>query len=308
MTYGDDLREAVQKVAEVAGAAVVAVGRGHDGSSRGAGVVTGEGLVLTSAHNLRGEAVTLTFPGGRTEMAEVKGVDIEGDLAVVAADTTGAVPLSWSSAEVALGQAVFALGARRAGTGVRVTAGHVSALGTAFRGPRGRLITEGFEHTAAVGRGSSGGPVVDAGGALLGINTHRPFEGLYLAIPATADLRRRVDALAHGETPQRRRLGVALAPAHAARRLREAVGLAPRDGMLVREIEESGPAASAGIQRGDLIVAVAGLPVATLDALVAALDGAPGPVVAVSVVRGNDELSFEVRFEVSPQAPGPAVG
>jgi serine protease Do len=230
-------------------------------------------------------------------VGEVKGVDAEGDLAVVAADTGDAPVMGWSEDGPALGRAVFAVGAVP-GAGVpRVTFGTVSAVGVAFRGPRGRLISDGFEHTAMVGRGSSGGPVVDASGKLVGINTHRPGDGFYLAIPATAALRARVDALVRGESPVRRRLGVALTPPHVAARLRAAVGLAPRPGLLVREVGDDTPAAAAGIQRGDLIVAAAGTPVETLDALMAAVDsvGEDGRL-ALTIVRGTDELTVEVTF------------
>jgi serine protease Do len=173
----------------------------------------------------------------------------------------------------------------------------VSALSAAFRGPRGRLITGAVEHTAAVGRGSSGGPLVDAGGRLVGINTHRTGDGFYLAQPATEDLRNRVDALARGEAPARHRLGVALTPPHVARRMRAAVGLPPREGVLIREVGDDTPAAAAGLTRGDLIVAVGGSPVTSIDELLAALDGVEaGGSLSITIVRGTEELTVEVRF------------
>ena len=303
MTVLDEIGAAVAEVGARASGSVVRIGR--DGG-RGAGVVVRDGHVLTSAHNLRGSTVTVTFADGRVEMGEVKAADIEGDLAVVAADTTGAPPIAWEPAEPALGQVVFALAPGRgpAGwvTGGRVTAGHVSALGAAFRGPRGRVIEDGFEHTALVGRGSSGGPVVDASGGLVGLNTHRPGDGLYLAIPANQALADRVDALARGVAPTRRRLGVALVPPHVARRLRAAVGLAERDGLLVRDVDEAGPAGRAGIRAGDLIVAVAGTEVTSVDALLSAVEGHTDGALAVTLVRGAEELTVEVSFEAPPKA------
>jgi S1-C subfamily serine protease len=296
----DEWGEAVAGAAGVAGPSVARIGR--DGG-RGAGFVVRTGLVVTSAHNLRGPTVTVTFADGRTERGEVKAADLEGDLAVVAVDTTGATPIPWEPGDPVLGRPVFALGpARRHGSG-RVTAGHVSAVGVAFRGPRGRLVTDAFEHTALVGRGSSGGPVVDSQGSLVGINTHRPAEGLYLAIPANAALSARLDALARGETPRGRRLGVALVPPQVAARLRAAVGLAPRAGVLVREVDPDGPAASGGVQAGDLIVGVGGHAVAGIDELLAAVEAhqGEGPI-RLSVVRGADELTLEVSSESRPAA------
>ena len=144
------------------------------------------------------------------------------------------------------------------GHGPRVTFGFVSGTGRSFRGPRGRRVAGAVEHTAPLMPGSSGGPVVDLAGNLLGINTNRLGNGFYLAIAADATLRDRVNALGRGESPKRRRLGVGLAPSHVARRLRAAVGLPEREGLLVREVEDDSPAAKAGIAEGDLLVAVGG--------------------------------------------------
>ena len=301
MTVLDEIGAAVADVGARAGRSVVRIGR--DGG-RGAGVVVRDGHVLTSAHNLRGPNVTVTFADGRIETGEVKAADIEGDLAVIAVDTTGAPAIAWEPAAPALGQVVFALGPGRgpAGSAGRVTAGHVSALEVAFRGPRGRVIEDGFEHTALVGRGSSGGPVVDGAGRLVGLNTHRPGDGLYLAIPATPALAERVDALARGVAPTRRRLGVALVPPPVARRLRAAVGLPERNGLLVRDVDESGPAAAAGIRAGDLIVAVAGVDVTSVDGLLSAVEGhTDGSPLELKLVRGTEELTVEVNFAARPE-------
>jgi serine protease Do len=289
----DDLTSATQRLAGDVSTAVVRVGR--DGG-RGAGTVIAPGLVLTSAHNLRGSEVTVSFVDGRIEQGEAKGVDADGDLAVISVDTGAVTPLGWSASPAAAGTAVFALGPV-AGGGVRVSFGTVSAAGAAFRGPRGRLITGALEHTAPVGRGSSGGPIVDVDGNLVGVNTHRSGDGFYLAIPATDDLRTRVDALARGEAPSRHRLGVALTPPHVARRMRAAVGLPPRDGVLIRDVGEDTPAAAAGLTRGDLIVAAGGTPVESIDALLAAIDavGQTGTL-SLTILRGTEEVTVEVRF------------
>jgi serine protease Do len=288
----EELRTATTSVATTAGRSVVRVGRA---GGRGAGFVTQAGLVVTSAHNLRGDEVTVTFPGGREATGTVKGVDADGDVAVVAVDTGDATPIEWSDTPPVLGDAVFAPAIPLWASEIRVTSGSVSATGAAFRGPHGRLITDAVEHTAPLGRGSSGGPLVDVSGRLVGINTHRPGEGLYLALPATEALRSRVADLGRGESPQRRRLGVALAPPHVARRLRAAVGLEPRDGVLVREVGDATPAAAAGLQRGDLIVAAGGAPVSSVDALASAVD-ASADRLELQVVRGAAEVTVTVEW------------
>jgi serine protease Do len=140
--------------------------------------------------------------------------------------------------------------------------------------------------------GSSGGPIVDLDGRLLGINTNRLGNGFYLAIAADAALRDKVTALGRGESPTRRRLGVGLAPSHVAQKLRRAVGLPERDGLLVREVEEDSPAATAGIAEGDLIVAVGGTPITSGDDLFDALAG--DGALEITLVRGADELTVTV--------------
>jgi serine protease Do len=141
--------------------------------------------------------------------------------------------------------------------------------------------------------GSSGGPVVDLEGRLLGINTNRLGHGFYLAIAADSALAERVNALGRGESPTRRRLGVGLAPSHVARQLRRSVGLPERDGLLVREVEDDSPAAKAGITEGDLIVAVGGTPITSADDLFEALAG--DGALEITIVRGADQQTVTVN-------------
>jgi serine protease Do len=295
MSVVQDLQDAATRVVGSAGASVVRIGRGP---GRGAGVVVADGVVLTNAHNLRGTEVTVTFADGRSVIGSVAGVDADGDLAVVTADTAGVAPIAWGDDDVSVGvgSPVWTV-VNVAGSGLRVTMGTISGAGRAFRSPTGRLIGESLEHTALLGRGSSGSPVVDSDGRLVAINTHRLGDGFYLAIPATAALRSRVEALGRGEAPTHLRLGVALAPTQAARRMRAAVGLPERDGLLVQGVEEDSPAGRAGIQRGDLIVAAEGQSLTTIDELFALLDGLDaGGALNVQLVRGIDEIALRVNF------------
>src|SRR5215470_8695354 len=271
MAILDEVGASIRQLAGGAGASVVGIGQRW---GVGSGIVLDEGRILTNAHNVRGDHVTVTFADGRTAEGTVAGRDIDGDLAVIDADTGGVAALPWASGTQAeLGMPVFAL-ANPGGRGLRVTFGFVSGIERTFRGPRGRRITGSLEHTAPLLPGSSGGPVLNAAGQLLGINTNRLGEGFYLAIPADQALRDRADALAQGETAAPPRLGIAIAPNHVVKRLRRAVGLPDADGLLIRDVEEDGPAARAGIAQGDLIVAAAGQPVRTPDDLFEALRAA----------------------------------
>ncbi len=289
MSLIDDLQGAIQAAANRVGPSVVGIGR----HQRGSGVVVTDGHVLTNAHNLRGDEVTVTFADGRSAVGSVAGVDHDGDLAVIAVDTSGAPAIGWATdASVSLGSIVFGVAASRSG-GARITLGSVSAVGRAFRGPGGRRISGSIEHTAPLASGSSGGPLLDGAGRFAGLNTNRIGEGFYLALPADAALRERVESLTTGASVERPRLGIAIAPAFVAQRMRRSVGLPDRDGLLVRDVEEDSPAALAGISRGDLIVAVAGTPVSDSDELLDAVSAAKQPY-EIGVVRGADELSLTI--------------
>jgi serine protease Do len=291
MAAVQEFQQLVETVTDRVGPAVVRIGRGP---GRGSGVVVGDGLILTNAHNLRGPETTVTFADGRQVTGEIRGVDVDSDIAVLAADTGSTASPEWAPEGPARpGPVVVALA--RAGAGLRVTWGTVSAVAAAFRGPRGRRITGSIEHTAPLARGSSGGPIVDAEGRLIGINTNRLADGFYLAVPTDASLREKVDGLARGESPSRRHLGVGLAPVHVARRLRRSVGLPERDGLLVRAVEEGSPAARAGLRSGDLLVAANGQPLTNSDELYDALDSAADSLL-LTVVRGVDELTVTVSF------------
>jgi serine protease Do len=301
MTVFDEIQASIARLAEEAGSSVVGIGQRW---GVGSGIVLGEGRVLTNAHNVRGSQVTVTFADGHTAEGSVTGHDVDGDLAVVAVEAGQAPALPWSAGVPAIGAPVFAL-ANPGGRGLRVTFGFVSGVDRAFRGPRGVRITGSLEHTAPLLPGSSGGPVLDAGGRLLGINTNRLGEGFYLAIPADEALRGRVDALASGESVEPPQLGIAIAPGHVARRMRRAVGLPDAEGLLVHKVVQDSPAARAGLARGDLIVAAAGQPARTLDDLFGALRAAAGGTLDLTVVRGTDERSVQV---VLGQAGQPEAG
>ena len=254
--------------------------------------------MLTNAHNLRDRTTEVTFADGRAVQAEVAGVDPDGDLVVLAVDTADAPALAWADDAAEPGDVVFAVG-RAADGGARITHGLVSGVERAFRGPRGRQITGSLEHTAPLARGSSGSPIVDEHGLVVGLNTARLADGFYLALPADAALR---DA---GRRPGPRRVR----PAPRARRrprsrprspqqLRASVGLPERAGLLVRTVAEGSPAAAAGVKVGDLLVAGRRAHrSATVDDLHQAMDAArASEPLALTLVRGTDELTVDVSL------------
>jgi serine protease Do len=139
--------------------------------------------------------------------------------------------------------------------------------------------------------------VVDGEGKVIGLNTHRLGEGFYLAVPADAELKRRIDALAAGQSPARPRLGVAIVPPRMARRLRRAVGLPESEGLLVRYVEDGSPAERAGLQQGDLITSAGGAAVTGPDDLFKAMEGvSDGAGLSLEILRGTEKREVSVRL------------
>ncbi len=288
----DGIQEEIRRVADQVSNAVVGIGQRW---GVGSGVVLGKDQVLTNAHNVRGEEVDVTFHDRRIATGRVAGVDVDGDIAVISVETGDLPAIEWAAEGVPqLGTPVFAL-ANPGGRGLRVTLGFITGVERSFRGPRGRRITGSVEHDAPLLPGSSGGPIVNAEGRLLGLNTNRLGEGFYLAIPADEALRNQVDALGRGESKDRVRLGIGVAPMHVARRMRRAVGLPDADGLLVRMVEDDSPAARAGLAEGDLIVLAGGKGVRGIDDLFEALGAADGSIQLI-ILRGADERAVDVQL------------
>jgi serine protease Do len=289
MTAVAEASELITSTAVAAGPAVVGIGPGWRG---GSGFVVADGRVLTAAHNLRRDTPGVVFADGRRERAEIVGVDRDVDLAVLAVDTGGITPLEAGGAFGGIGSLVLGL-ARPGGRALRVTHGFVSTDKREVRGPRGRRIPA-IEHTAPLPRGSSGGPLLDGDGRLIGVNVIRLEGGLIVAVD-TVTLADDIERLGRGEAPARRRLGVAVAPPHVARRMRRSVGLPEASGVLVRAVEDDSPAARAGLERGDLLVELNGKPLERIDDLYSALD-TNTDAIELTVLRGTDSRAVRIEF------------
>ncbi len=289
MTLVDDLSSTARSVLAELGSALVTIGQ--DG--RGTGIVIATGKVLTNVHNLRDRTTLVTFADGRAEQGVASGADEDGDLVVLDVDTGTVSPAAWAEQSPDAGDVVFALS--RGGHRTRISYGMVSSVDVAFHGPRGRQVHGGIEHTAPLVRGSSGGPVANAAGQVVGLNTHRTGRGFYVARPIDESLQSTIADLAAGKSVVRPRLGVALAPPEVAAKLRASVGLPEREGLLVRGVEPDGPAANAGIVEGDLLVAAGDTALVSIEALHDVLADA-GETLSLTVVRGNDERTVEITF------------
>lgn len=287
-----ELGTALAEIGERVGASTVGIGNRWRG---GSGVVIGQDRVLTSAHNLHGDEPRVYFADGREASAKVKGVDQDADLAVLEVDTASVPAIAFGNGEpLAIGSPVVAL-ADPSGGGRRLTVGYVSSIDRPFRGPRGRELGRLIEHTAPLIPGSSGGPIVDAQGQVRGINTIRLGGGFFGAIASDKAFLDRIERIGRGDVPSPRRIGIGIAPPFVARRLRRAVGLPERDGILVRDVEDGSPAAAAGIVEGDLIVAAGGKAIAQVEDMFEAIESAKeGKPLPLTLVRGTEERTVEV--------------
>ena len=268
------------------GDSVVSFGRG---ARRGSGFVIGRDRVLTLAYRLRDDVVETVTRDGERNDGRVLGVD--RDLGVAVLDVpTGATPaIRWASEPPRLGGPVFALS--DPGSGLRLTAGNISAASLTVRSRHGRAL-ELIEHTAPLPRGSGGGPLVDPDGTVVGVNALRGDAGFLLALPARA-VQGAVERIAEGREPTR--LGVALASPSASRRMRRAVGLPDHDGLLVQAVEDGSAADRAGVARGDLLVNLGGTPVTAIDDLLSALDAnSSAPAVELGVLRATEQVQLSV--------------
>lgn len=296
MAAMEDLEKALASIADTVGASTVGIGGRR---SAGSGIVVGDGRVLTNAHNLSSSEVTVTFGDGRTETASALGTDVDKDLAVLGVDTKSVPAPVWGRPDaLGVGSLVAAV-SNPGGRGLRVTFGSISGVERSFRGPRGRRIGGSLEHTAPLLPGSSGGPLVDLSGTIVGLNTNRLGDGFYLAIPADDSLKTAVDALGRGQEPSRPRLGVAIAPAEVGRGLRRAVGLPEVDGLLIRGVEEGGPAHAAGLEEGDLILTAAGRALQNPDELHEVLEQGEPQSLEFEVLRGTETRRVTVMLRAS---------
>ncbi|HEU4729523.1 MAG TPA: trypsin-like peptidase domain-containing protein [Kofleriaceae bacterium] len=281
------LDQALAAAVATAGSSVVHVARGH--GHGGTGIVWADDLVVSASfHTPDRTRIGVAKPGdpdGELDLrdAEVIGRDPGTDVALLRVTGGGLCPAKLRDVgDLAVGNLALALG--RPGRTVRASLRAIGVLGPSVRTPRGGKLDRYVESDRQIPRGFAGGPLIDADGAVIGMNTRTLLRGEDVAVP-TATLRRVVDELsAHGGV-RRGYLGVGAFPAQLSPQLTQLVG---RDrGALVGSVEDGGPAASSGVIVGDIIVEVAGTPVTDPDTLRFALGDRPGETVELVVVRGG---------------------
>jgi S1-C subfamily serine protease len=262
-------------------------------------IFTPDGFVLTNSHVVQdAQMVRVEIPDGRSVAAEVIGDDPDTDVAVlrIHADDVIWAELGDSSA-LRVGQLAIAIG-NPLGFQSTVTAGVVSALGRSFRSTTGRLIDDVVQTDAALNPGSSGGPLVDSRGQVIGVNTAviLPAQGICLAVGintvkvVAAKLIR--DGRVHRGYIGIAGQNVALDPAAA-----RALGM-PGGGVLILQVEADSPAARAGVRVGDVVIGLDGNAITGIDDLHRVLtDDRIGRAVALELLRERSKTVVEVRPE-----------
>jgi S1-C subfamily serine protease len=296
----DSYSQAVIGVVDAVGPAVVGLTASGSASDRsrasGSGVVvTPDGYVLTNQHVVANIGSTsVSFADGTTVDADLVGEDVATDLAVLRARASG---LPWAtlgeSNELRPGQLVIALG-NPLGFQSTVSSGVVSAVGRSLRARDGRLIEGIVQHTAPLNPGSSGGPLLNSVGHVVGINTAiiAMAQGIGFSVPSNTAHWVLSQLLQHGRV-RRAALGVAARERAIDSRLARHLGLHPARAVEVMGYDADGPGAKSGLRRGDLIVAIAGHRVVSVDDLHRFLADWPiGAEVEIEVVRGKTRLSL----------------
>jgi S1-C subfamily serine protease len=308
----DAYSRAVVRTAEKVGPSVVKIDvqqRAADGrlvrSGSGSGFVfTPDGFILTNSHVVQGAArIEVVLTDGRTCEAFPIGNDPDTDLAVIRIHLPELTPVTLGdSASLRVGEVAIAIG-NPYGFQCTVTAGIVSALGRSLRTQSGRLIDDVIQTDAALNPGNSGGPLVNSRGEVIGVNTAviLPAQGICFAVPV--DTARFVLAYLMRDGKIRRAyIGVAGQNIDLHRRLVRFHQLTSESGVLVISVEPGGPAAAAGIEEGDVIVALDGRTVATIDDLHRMLTGDKiGLKSKLAVLRRSQKLDVEIVPQDSPR-------
>jgi S1-C subfamily serine protease len=301
--YSEAVMSAVERVAPSVVRIEVEHAKRRGGSGSGF-VIAPDGFVVTNSHVVHeATRMRVTLADGRSVPATLVGDDPDTDIAVVRIAADALVPAALGeSSRVRVGQVAIAIGSPF-GFHATVTAGVVSALGRSLRAQSGRLIDDVLQTDAALNPGNSGGPLVNSRGEVIGVCTATilPAQGLCFAI--AIDLVRFITStLMRDGRVSRGFLGIAGQNARLRRPLARRHGLAREAGVLVLSVEAVSPAARAGLREGDLLIGLAGEPIAGVDDLHRLLTGARiGRELPLELLRNSERQTVTVVPATAPE-------
>jgi S1-C subfamily serine protease len=285
--------------AESVGGSVVAIyGRRWLPSS---GIQWRKGVIVTANHTIRREDdITVVLDGGKAGKATLAGRDPSTDLAILKLSGDAAVPVpQFADGAVKLGHMVLALGRSRASSLV-ASAGIIGGLSGEWQPRRGGRVDQHIRLALELYPGFSGGPLVNAQGKVVGINTRGLARGRAVTLP-NATVNRVVDELLETGHIARPYLGLAMQPVAVPESLRGKIAASANSLLLVVHVEKSGPAEKAGLQLGDIVTELGGKPVEdTGDIQNLLASSKVGDAVKASVLRGGTPVTVAITLEDRP--------
>jgi S1-C subfamily serine protease len=306
----DAYSQAVVRAVDLVSPSVATIEVGHATGRRAQGgqgsgfVFTPDGLLLTNSHVVHNaRSIQVSLSDGRRLPGALIGEDPDTDLAVVRASASDLPALKLGDSQtIRVGQLVIAIG-NPLGFSATVTAGVVSALGRSLRSHSGRLMDDIIQTDAALNPGNSGGPLVNSRGEVIGVNTAiiSGAQGLCFAIAANT-AQYVVGRLIRDGRIRRSYIGVAGQNAPVARQFVRFYGLGVSSGVLVATIEPDSPAAKSLLREGDMIVALDGRDVPSIDQLHRLLtEERIGRKAVLTVIRRTEKLEIAVTPGESPR-------
>lgn len=292
-TLSDDLASAAERV----GGSVVAIhARRRIPSS---GVVWSPGLIVTASHTLqREEDITVTLASGDTVAATLAGRDPATDIAILRFDANATPATIDTGDSLRVGQLVLALG--RPGPAITAALGIISALGGEWRTWHGGRIDRFVRLDLSIYDGFSGGPLVDGGGRVLGINSSALSRSAALTIPAST-VSRVAEQLKSTGRVRRGYIGIAGQPVRIPDDLVRSLSLSQEVGLMVVGVDDGGPANKAGVLLGDVVIMFDGEAIEDPGELMAALSGdRVGNEVEIDVIRAGQRKKLRVTVGERP--------
>ncbi|HET7539735.1 MAG TPA: trypsin-like peptidase domain-containing protein [Polyangiaceae bacterium] len=277
--FSNALADAVERVS----ASVVRVETGRRQPASGL-VWSAEGLIVTTAHGLeREQSLEVALESGQVHSAALLGEDPASDLALLRVEATG-LPLAERVPKDSLRRGQLVLALTRPGRTVRSYLGVLSALSEQWHAPGGGKLERYIQSDVNVEPGFSGGPLIDAAGRVIGLNSAGLLRGSALAL-STLTIERVVNALlSHGQI-QRGYLGVSSTAARLPRALAESSG--QRAGLVITGLEPNGPAENAGVLLGDVLLSLAGEALESIADLQAALQERASQALPLRMLRAG---------------------
>jgi S1-C subfamily serine protease len=290
VTLSDAMAEAVSK----AGAATVMV----DARRRlpASGIAYSKEHILTANHVVERDGdIYILLPDGERVAASLSGRDPGSDLALLKLENPVLIPAKIAPKPAQVGQITLALG-RPSSEGIQASLGVISAIGGPVRTRRGSLLENYLRTDTIPYPGFSGGPLIDASGRILGINTSGLSPGFSLTIPFSLAQGIAVALAQHGHI-RRGYLGIRSQPVAIPAAGRQALGRDQESGLLLVNVEEDSPAAESGLTIGDILVGLAGEPIMDADQLLSRLVGAViDQSTQVELLRGGQPLTIAVKI------------